>query len=68
MQTAPKPQPCSKCGRTDAKAVSKAFDYPVGKGAWNSEPVATTYVFKCACGTAWTQTVKNDPPPKSDPA
>ena len=64
MQNAPKPQPCSACGRNDAKPISLSYDYPAGKGAWDSLPVATTYVFKCACGLEWTQTVVHDPKAK----
>ena len=62
MQQAPPPQPCSACGKTDAKAVSKSFVYPEGMGAWNSSPASATYVYQCDCGLAFTQTVKVPPP------
>jgi hypothetical protein len=43
VHQAPPPQVCSSCGRGDAKAVSKKYDYLPGQGPWNSEPIATTY-------------------------
>ena len=54
MQNAPKPQSCTKCGRVDAKPIFKSYDYPDGLRVWDSLPVATTYVFQCECGLAWT--------------
>jgi|GEM_PF-3673636 hypothetical protein len=59
MDTAPQPQPCSKCGQTDSKAISQSDIYPIGKDEGSEEPIGTAYVFQCACGLAWTQSVKN---------
>jgi predicted SprT family Zn-dependent metalloprotease len=38
------------------------LDFPAGTGAWNADPVATTFTYQCACGAAFIRTVKMDPP------
>lgn len=62
MHNAPPPPKCSKCGRIDARPISKKYDYLPGLGPWNAEPIATTYTYLCACGAAFTRSVKSDPP------
>ena len=63
MHQAPPPQDCVLCGRTNAKPIMKAFDYPPGGAPWNSQPIAMIYTYKCECGLAFTQTVKTEPQP-----
>ena len=38
------------------------YDYLPGLGTWNAEPIAITYTYRCACGAAFTRSVKCDPP------
>jgi hypothetical protein len=62
MQNAPPAPPCPNCGKLKSKAIAQHYDYPVDKGAWNSEPRSITYAYQCQCGAGFTHTVKHDPP------
>jgi len=59
MQTTPAP-PCPKCGGTAAKLLTESAKHAVTDPYRQLPPVETVLVFKCACGAAFTHTVKHE--------
>lgn len=63
MQHAPPAPPCPRCGRLDSKAIEKHYDYPPGRGPWDSEPRSITYSYQCQCGAGFTHTCRRGAEP-----
>jgi hypothetical protein len=58
------PPTCPGCGAKTAAPLTQTLEYRTEDHEKTGEPISVTIVFKCRCGTAFTQRVAWQPPKK----
>ena len=57
------PPPCPRCARNDVQLLSQRPAF-LASDPYRTRPYATTFVFKCQCGLAFTH---DEPTPNDQP-